>query len=364
MSNDEPIRLSYEELNSEENIRREQEMTASKSVSKQRTIGNAPTGSGASSLKEALFLAIAGLMGGLISFLLNKGLSKMLPDMSTTTSNISFTLIMAASIATLISMVDAISTRSSKKVFMALGLALPISLIAGLIFGAIANAYYSNAQEDLFARAFDLMQNQQFTAEEAGAWLQSHNHLPRGLAWLFVGISGGITAGLVSKSAKRLAVTSVGGAVGGFIGGFVFDYMPGEAIAQAAGMSITGLLVGAGMAVLEQATKNRWIEVTQGGLAGKQFIIYKQDLVIGSSPQADITLIKDPGIPPLALRLSYSGNNTNAVALQPGAIVIDGREDSTWSLQSGSVIQIADTVLVFREKSGNSVPVGGINRAL
>ncbi len=364
MSNDEPIRLSYEELNSQENILREQEMSAAKSVSKQRTVGSAPTGSGASSFKEAFLLAFAGLVGGLLSFLLNKVLDKFMPDMSTTASNISFTLIMAASIATLISIVDAISTRSSKKVLMALGLALPISLASGLIFGAIANAYYSNAQEDLYSRAYALVQGGQYTIQEAFSWIQSHNHLPRGIAWLFVGIAGGVTAGLVSKSAKRLAVTSIGGAIGGFIGGFVFDYMPGEAVAQAAGMSITGLLVGAGMAVLEQATKNRWIEVTQGGLAGKQFIIYKQDLVIGSSPQADITLIKDPGIPPLALRLSYSGNLTNAVALQPGAILIDGREDSTWVLQSGSVIQIADTVLVFREKSGSAIPVGGINRNL
>jgi len=364
MSNEEPIRLTHEDLNSEDNVNREMEMSAAKKVSQQRTIGNAPRSSGSSSIKEALYLAGAGLFGGLVSFLLNKGLSGLLEDYSVTARNISFTLIMAVSIATSISIVDALSTRSSKKVFTALGLALPIAIGAGLIFGFIANSYYSNATEDLFNTGYSKYQSGEITLEETYSWIQAHNHLPRGIAWLFVGISAGITAGLVSKSSKRLLVTSIGGAVGGFIGGFVFDYMPGEGIAQSAGMSITGLLVGAGMAVLEQATKSRWIEVTQGGLAGKQFILYKQDLVIGSSPQADITLIKDSRIPALALRLSSSGNITTAVALQPGSVLIDGREDSSWTLQSGSVIQLADTVLVFREKSGNGVPTGGINRTL
>jgi pSer/pThr/pTyr-binding forkhead associated (FHA) protein len=51
------------------------------------------------------------------------------------------------------------------------------------------------------------------------------------------------------------------------------------------------------------------------------------------------------------------------VALQGGA-VIDGREDSAWTLQDGSIIQIGNTTLRYREKSGSGIPTGGINRAL
>jgi hypothetical protein len=364
MSSNEPIRLTHEDLNSDDNIQREEEMNAAKKISQQRTVGSAPQRGSGSSVREALILAGAGLLGGLISFGLNKATTGLMVNQSVKTGNVTFTMIMAASIGVAVSIIDALSTRSSKKVLNAFALAIPVALVSGLLIGLVADAYYSGAIENLATSAYAQLNSGQISSEDAMYdWMRTHMHFPRGIAWLFVGISAGVTAGLVSKSPKRLLVTSCGGALGGFFGGFLFDYISGEGVAQTVGMSITGLLVGAGMAALEQATKNRWIEITQGGLAGKQFILYKHDLVIGSSPQADITLIKDASIAPLALRLSSTGAVTSAVALQGGA-VIDGREDSAWTLQDGSIIQIGNTTLRYREKSGSGIPTGGINRAL
>lgn len=365
MNPEEPIRLTHEELNSEENIKREEQLTEAKKVSQVRSVGSAPATGNSSAVKELLYLAAAGLVGGLISFGLNKILTPLFPEDDATVSNIAFTVIMAASIGVAISMVDAISTRSGAKVARAAGTAVPIALGAGLLIGIVANAYYTGAIEGIQERGLEKFYSGEILTEaEFLEWFSGQLHLPRGIAWLFVGVSAGVTAGLVSKSSKRLMLTSAGGALGGFLGGFIFDYITGEAAAQALGMSLTGLLVGLGMSAIEQATKSRWIEITQGGLAGKQFILYKQDLVIGASPQADITLIKDPQVPALALRISSSGTTTTAIAMVPGTVTIDGTQDQSWILHEGSYIQIGNTALRFREKSGATVPTEKINRSI
>ena len=56
------------------------------------------------------------------------------------------------------------------------------------------------------------------------------------------------------------------------------------------------MATGIGIGVIESALKDRWLYVTSGPLAGKQFILYKPVTTIGSSQQCDIYLFKDSNI--------------------------------------------------------------------
>jgi hypothetical protein len=126
-------------------------------------------------------------------------------------------------------------------------------------------------------------------------------------------------------------------------------------------MIVTGLLIGLSMALIEQAAKSRWIEIVTGGMAGKQFILYKTDLTIGSSPRADITLIKDPAIPELAARLTIQGNQAILESLNPSLPVSVNNQVATRTvLTDGAQLTFGSSIVRYREKSADkSAPAGG-----
>ena len=57
---------------------------------------------------------------------------------------------------------------------------------------------------------------------------------------------------------------------------------------------MVGLFVG----IVEQWTKSAWLLMKAGPLAGKQFVVFRNPTVLGSSPKADIYLFKDEAIEP------------------------------------------------------------------
>jgi hypothetical protein len=166
--------------------------------------------------------------------------------------------------------------------------------------------------------------------------------------------------GIASKSLKRTGLTVAGGAAGGFIGGFLFDFIPGEAVAQALGITITGMLIGLSMAILEQAARTQWIEIVEGGMAGKQFILYKSDITLGSAPSADITLIKDPSISPIHARIYAQAGRSYIESLDPSRpISVNGAVGMRTPLEDSVYITIGSTQVLFREKAGASKTVSG-----
>lgn len=366
MSEDNKIRLSLEELTSEDISKRVREMDDAKKVALVRNVG-APTSNPDSSagLKAIMLLTGAGTAGGILAFIIIKvvlygllnGESK-----SSTFVNLGFTFCLALLIGLTLSMVEAASTRIGSKVVQAAIIAVPSAIGLGLLIGSIANSYYSNAMQNLYSQALARVSSGE-SEETVLNWLTSQNHFPRGVAWLLVGVASGITVGAASKSSKRLALTTGGGAIGGFLGGFFFDFFPQnlEWVAQVAGISFTGLLIGLSMALLEQAARTQWIEIVEGGMAGKQFILYKRDLTIGSSPTADITLIKDSAIAPLHARIYSQGGRTVLESLNPGMpCSVDGVSDNKFNLADSSNITLGGTTIRFREKKNQKQTTGGI----
>jgi len=352
------IRITSEHLQTERVTERVREMEQAQKVALVRSVGSPTDHKNANgALLSILIMAGAGLLGGFIAFVLNKVSTPLLANSSSTANNLAFTFLLALAIGLTVAIVDAAQSKIASKVGIAAAIAVPTAILVGLILGQIANVLYQNMVANLEAGYIENINDPN--------WLSNHLHLPRGLAWLIVGISAGLTVGIASKSLKRIALTTSGGAIGGFIGGFLFDFLPSnlEWAAQLIGICVTGLMIGLSMALLEQAARTQWIEIVEGGMAGKQFILYKSNITIGSSPQSDITLIKDSSIAPIHARIIAQSGRVNLESLNPGLpCSVNGQVGMRFSLMDSSEITIGATVIRFRERKSALKASGNIER--
>jgi hypothetical protein len=153
----------------------------------------------------------------------------------------------------------------------------------------------------------------------------------------------------------------LGGSIGGFIGGGVFNIIGNATITsdtdtgtipRLIGFTVVGLLVGGGIGLADAVRKNLWLQIATGGMAGKQFIVYQQNAVLGSSSSADITLIKDPEIAGMHVRLNQkSGGTTFEVLDGASDVLLNGEAARSGKLSDGVLLQVGGTVLQFGEKN-------------
>jgi len=360
------IVITSADLETEKVSERVHQMKEAQKVALVRDVGT-PTTNSSGSLKSIFILLSAGLLGGLFAFLLQKLLFEVLglfeENETVTATNVTFTFLLAFGIGIVVSVADPLFSKNFTKLGSTVAIAIPSAIGFGLIVGGIANAYYSFAMVSIYTKADELYLALNWSDAQYYDYISSQNHLPRGIAWAFIGIAVGLTVGLASRSAKRLGLAVAGGAIGGFLGGFVFDFIQVEAIAQLVGIVILGGLIGGAVALIEQVAKSRWIEIVAGGMAGKQFILYQSEITIGSAPNADITLIKDPGIAPFAAQLVSRGTQTTIEALDLNCpVYVNGRLVSRENLVDQSIISIGSTEVRFREKSSQGAVPGSIAR--
>jgi len=291
-------------------------------------------------------LLAAGLVGGFLTWVA----WQILPDTDDTfTANMQASFTLTLIIATVLILADGAMSRSAAKLGKSAAIAIPTAIVLALILGLVANSIYTTLVEQTVE---DLYRLGLYDDE----WLEAfsdRNHLNRGLAWSILGLAAGLSVGIASLAAKRILVTGAGGFIGGFAGGFTFDFISGdEALAQITGLVITGAAVGLSVSLLEQVTKSSWLEIVRGGMAGKQFILYQSQITLGSSPSANITLIKDPAIAPIAATIKRVGNSVKIIASDRSKpISVDGASSFERQLSDGSSIMLGSTELRFREKS-------------
>jgi hypothetical protein len=181
----------------------------------------------------------------------------------------------------------------------------------------------------------------------------------RGLAWAVVALAAGLGLGVAMKSKKLLLNGLAGGFIGGLLGGLLFDpidrFIMGWSqdawVSRLVGLSAIGLLVGFFIGLFENISKDAWFLMLRGPLSGKQFIIFKSPLVIGSAPKSDIYLFKDPAIEPRHATVTKSGAK---YILQdsgtPEGTFVNGKKIDRYILQPDDVVSIGETVLKYHEK--------------
>jgi hypothetical protein len=191
--------------------------------------------------------------------------------------------------------------------------------------------------------------------------------LARMAQWAVVGLFLSLAPGLVMRNLRKLGIGLAGGVVGGLVGGALFDviwrHAGNQELGRLVGLAAIGCVSGAAIGLLEDAAKSGWLKVTHGLIAGKQFILYRNPTFIGSSPDNQIYLFKDPqvGRRHAAIHIVKGGFELEDLPLG-SATVINGRPVARTRLRSGDQVQIGTTRFVFQEKQpSNLAPSGNGN---
>ncbi len=177
----------------------------------------------------------------------------------------------------------------------------------------------------------------------------------RSIAWGFLGLFVAVAPGILMKNWKKFWLGLVGGFIGGFLGGLLFDVIgkTTESAVLSRFVNIIGLGVGAAVATvfLENVAKQGWLKVAAGLITGKQFILYRNPTVIGSSPKSEIYLFKDPQIAPKHAAINKIDNDFVITSIENAAVLLNGRPVSQEKLKSGDRIRIGNTTFVFEAKA-------------
>ncbi|MCO6044122.1 FHA domain-containing protein, partial [Aeoliella sp. ICT_H6.2] len=180
--------------------------------------------------------------------------------------------------------------------------------------------------------------------------------MARSLAWALAAIPAGMGQGIALRERKVVINGVVGGVLGGLVGGLLFDPISiflttadGQAsYSRAVGFAAIGCFVGLFVGLVEGWTKTAWLLMQKGPLAGKQFILFKDTTVLGSSPKADVYLFKDDAIEPRHAQIINRGGRFEIEDCStPDGTYVNGIPITRHVLQDGDQIVLGKTVLEF-----------------
>jgi hypothetical protein len=237
---------------------------------------------------------------------------------------------------------ESLVERSAKKAAYRVALGFPLGIVFGFVVDFIANVVYNLAlgiAANLGAHDF----------HNPTVWVA------RGVGWVVLGVAGGLVYGIVGQSAKKAKFGILGGMLGAGLGGLLFDPISsvsfgfhGAALSRMIGFALFGLSTGVAMGIVESALKDKWLYVSSGPLAGKQFILYKQVTTIGSSQACDVYLFKDSNILPEHAVIEGRGNHLQIRAR--GLVYVSGQPVQSRVLQDGDLLQIGRYGFRYKEK--------------
>jgi hypothetical protein len=240
---------------------------------------------------------------------------------------------------TFCALAESLVERSIKKALTRLAMVIPIGVVFGFVFDGAANIIYSIGLSLVYSLGVHTYRN-------PGWWIA------RAIAWAVFGVAVGLGYGLVGKSGKKTKFGVLGGALGAFIGGICFDpislLVHQAVLSRAFGFGVLGLAAGAAMGFVESALKDRWIYVSAGPLAGKQFILYKSTTTIGSDQSSDIYLFKDSNIAPQHAVIDIRGSQATLRAQAP--VFVSGVPAHSHVLLSGETVQIGRYAFRYHER--------------
>jgi hypothetical protein len=234
---------------------------------------------------------------------------------------------------------ESLVERSLQKALLRGVLAFPLGIVLGFVFDFAANIIYSIGLTICAEMGVQTNRN-------PAVWIA------RGIAWAVFGAAAGTIYGIVGQSWKKAKYGIIGGLIGAGIGGMIFDPIAmatkGGSVSRAVGFALVGVATGVAMGLVESALKDRWLYVTSGPLAGKQFILYKAQTSIGSQQQSDIYLFKDSNILAQHALIGISGSRVMLKALGPA--FVGGSPVQTRLLQDGDLLQIGRYAFRYKER--------------
>lgn len=223
-----------------------------------------------------------------------------------------------------------------------------LGALLGLAGGVVVSLFVDKLYQAVASvRAADATDN--FTARDM---------LARSIAWGVLGLFLTIGPGVLMRNARKLLIGAAGGLLGGVLGGALFDpvgYVVGSQVSRLVALIAIGGVAGVATGLIESAAKTGWLRVTAGFIAGKQFILYRNPTFIGSAPDSQIYLFRDPQV----------GRRHAALHLVPGGVeledlplgtqtLVNKQPVSRVRLRNGDQITIGSSMFLFQEKTKSS----------
>lgn len=227
----------------------------------------------------------------------------------------------------------------------ALGFGLVVGLISGVLGLQIGMLLFGALYVEPAATPFDFLRDV----------------LARAIGWAAIGAMAGTADGWRKGSLRVGRNGLIGGLIGGVLGGSAFEIIPylmpglrASPISRLFGFLITGACIGLFISLVQQLFKEAWIRVVLGRNEGKEYLIEKVETKIGRSELADVPLFGDAAVAKIhALLIGQPGDRflIRDVSNTPGGVVVNGaRLSGDQPVRDGDQIQIANRLLVFREK--------------
>jgi hypothetical protein len=180
----------------------------------------------------------------------------------------------------------------------------------------------------------------------------------RAAAWATAAIPAGLGQGVALREKKIILNGVVGGVMGGLLGGLLFDPITllfqnadKASVSRAVGLTIIGLSVGLFVGLVEGWTKTAWLLMRAGPLAGKQFVMFRDTTVLGSSPKAEVYLFKDEAIEPRHALIYNRGGRFEIEDMNTrDGTYVNGVPIRRQALNHGDQVVLGKTVLEFQLK--------------
>lgn len=248
---------------------------------------------------------------------------------------------------------DGVVCRLPRRALLAGSVGLLAGFIGGFFSGIIANLVYAPLNHLALGQAGD----EPGGLTGFGFVVQM---LGRGLAWMLAGMAMGLGQGIALRSKQLLLYGFLGGLVGGLLGGLVFDPLdlillgndkPSAHWSRLVGITLVGASVGLMVGLVELLARDAWLRMTEGPLAGKEFLLFKDRIDIGSSPRADIYLFNDPLVRALHASIRAIGDEAEIESLvREAPALLNGRPFDRSRLRHGDEITIGRTSFVFQKR--------------
>ncbi len=176
----------------------------------------------------------------------------------------------------------------------------------------------------------------------------------RVLGWTILGLALGAIEGLRTKSLRRGVFGLAGGLAGGIAGGLLFEMLNLTSLPAAfiriCGFSVLGALIGTGLGFADYLGRFGILKVMNGDFKGKEYIVNKHSVNIGSSPKCEVFLSGDRRVKDIHGRLYKDKTSGDLMISATGTadkIIVNDEIEHQSRLKFDDVIKLGSTVLRF-----------------
>ncbi|HEX9048617.1 MAG TPA: FHA domain-containing protein [Verrucomicrobiae bacterium] len=237
-----------------------------------------------------------------------------------------------------------------------------LSGAVGLLVGFVGGFVFSLGAGIIYSPLTHLAMKMSETSDGLSATGFVIQIIGRSIAWCMAGAAMGLGQGIALRSKRLLLYGFLGGIVGGLLGGLLFDPIdlvvlgqdkPSAMWSRLIGFAVIGLSVGVMIGVVELLARDAWLRMTQGPLTGKEFLIFKDVMNVGSSPRSDIYLFNDPLVAEQHAMIRAVGDECEIEARQTASpLLLNNRSVTHARLRHGDTVTIGRTVFVFQQRKG------------